>query len=190
MHLDQRSKRDTTVGGTIVEGDTPALEDRTSGGASCKSGFRFGVYGWRKLCLYLLVLTLMVIMILNLALTVWLFKVMRFSSVSSYTEQLLLLACLLEIRIFQSLPSRKKLMPATSFWQRGNGAAIFPARNYIRNCGATALCGILSRSFSLAHTPPPRRRWAAFQVHRRAVSIRVIPRMPLAAETAGCCHDR
>ncbi|XP_076675979.1 sarcoglycan delta isoform X1 [Andrena cerasifolii] len=58
----------------------PALEDRASGGASCKGGFRFGVYGWRKLCLYLLVLTLMVIMILNLALTVWLFKVMRFSS--------------------------------------------------------------------------------------------------------------
>ncbi|CAK9819245.1 Sgcz [Anthophora plagiata] len=60
----------------------PILEDRTSGAASCKGGFRLGVYGWRKRCLYSLVLTLMVIVILNLALTVWLLKVMGFSSVS------------------------------------------------------------------------------------------------------------
>lgn len=58
----------------------PILEDRTSGTASCKGGFRLGVYGWRKRCLYSLVLTLMVIVILNLALTVWLLKVMGFSS--------------------------------------------------------------------------------------------------------------
>ncbi|XP_076236182.1 sarcoglycan delta isoform X2 [Calliopsis andreniformis] len=58
----------------------PILEDRTSGSASCKGGFRLGVYGWRKRCLYSLVLTLMVIVILNLALTVWLLKVMGFSS--------------------------------------------------------------------------------------------------------------
>lgn len=58
----------------------PILEDRASGGASCKGGFRLGVYGWRKRCLYSLVLTLMVIVILNLALTVWLLKVMGFSS--------------------------------------------------------------------------------------------------------------
>lgn len=60
----------------------PLLEDRTSGTASCKEGFRLGVYGWRKRCLYSLVLTLMIIVILNLALTVWLLKVMGFSSVS------------------------------------------------------------------------------------------------------------
>ncbi|XP_020723822.2 zeta-sarcoglycan isoform X3 [Bombus terrestris] len=58
----------------------PILEDHTSGTASCKGGFRLGVYGWRKRCLYSLVLTLMVIVILNLALTVWLLKVMGFSS--------------------------------------------------------------------------------------------------------------
>ncbi|XP_076375828.1 sarcoglycan delta isoform X1 [Megalopta genalis] len=58
----------------------PILEDRTSGPASCKGGFRLGVYGWRKRCLYSLVLTLMIIVILNLALTVWLLKVMGFSS--------------------------------------------------------------------------------------------------------------
>ncbi|XP_029034407.2 zeta-sarcoglycan isoform X2 [Osmia bicornis bicornis] len=58
----------------------PLLEDRTSGTASCKEGLRLGVYGWRKRCLYSLVLTLMIIVILNLALTVWLLKVMGFSS--------------------------------------------------------------------------------------------------------------
>lgn len=56
------------------------LEERASGTTQCKSGFRLGVYGWRKKCLYSLVLTLMVIVILNLALTVWLLKVMGFSS--------------------------------------------------------------------------------------------------------------
>ncbi|XP_053973362.1 zeta-sarcoglycan isoform X2 [Hylaeus volcanicus] len=58
----------------------PIIEDRTSGSASCKGGFRLGVYGWRERCLYSLVLTLMVIVILNLALTVWLLKVIGFSS--------------------------------------------------------------------------------------------------------------
>lgn len=60
----------------------PILEDRSSAASICKGGFRLGVYGWRKKCLYSLVLALMLIVILNLALTVWLLKVMGFSSVS------------------------------------------------------------------------------------------------------------
>ncbi|XP_046395178.1 delta-sarcoglycan-like [Ischnura elegans] len=44
------------------------------------AGFRVGIYGWRKRCLYLLVLSLMVMVIVNLALTLWLLKVMEFSS--------------------------------------------------------------------------------------------------------------
>lgn len=64
------------------------LEDRTSPGATCKGGFRLGIYGWRKKCLYSLVLTLMVIVILNLALTVWLLKVMGFTSVSIDTSSI------------------------------------------------------------------------------------------------------
>jgi len=59
-----------------------ALEERTSGTTPCESGFRLGVYGWRKKCLYSLVWILIVIVILNLALTVWLLKVMEFSTVS------------------------------------------------------------------------------------------------------------
>lgn len=60
----------------------PIFEDRSSATSICKGGFRLGVYGWRKKCLYSLVLALMLIVILNLALTVWLLKVMGFSTVS------------------------------------------------------------------------------------------------------------
>ncbi|XP_023317599.1 zeta-sarcoglycan [Trichogramma pretiosum] len=47
--------------------------------ARCTKSLNFGVYGWRKRCLYFLVLGLAVIVILNLALTLWLLKVMEFS---------------------------------------------------------------------------------------------------------------
>ncbi|EFN67368.1 hypothetical protein EAG_04830 [Camponotus floridanus] len=63
-----------------------SLEERVSA-TPCKSGFRLGVYGWRKRCLYSLVLILMVIVILNLALTVWLLKVMGFSSDTLKSEK-------------------------------------------------------------------------------------------------------
>ncbi|XP_018602234.2 zeta-sarcoglycan-like [Scleropages formosus] len=38
-----------------------------------------GIYGWRKRCLYFFVLLLVVIMIVNLALTIWILKVMSFT---------------------------------------------------------------------------------------------------------------
>ncbi|XP_077863915.1 zeta-sarcoglycan-like [Saccoglossus kowalevskii] len=41
--------------------------------------YKIGIYGWRKRCLYLLVLLLMVTIIVNLALTIWILKVMDFS---------------------------------------------------------------------------------------------------------------
>lgn len=44
--------------------------------------FKVGIYGWRKRCLYLLILGLLVMVIVNLALTLWVLKVMEFSSVS------------------------------------------------------------------------------------------------------------
>lgn len=47
-----------------------------------QSGFQIGLYGWRKKCLYLLILGLMIIIIINLVLTLWILKVMEFSSVS------------------------------------------------------------------------------------------------------------
>uniref|UniRef100_A0A8C4SIB5 Delta-sarcoglycan n=1 Tax=Erpetoichthys calabaricus TaxID=27687 RepID=A0A8C4SIB5_ERPCA len=42
-----------------------------------------GIYGWRKRCLYFFVLLLLVIMIVNLALTIWILKVMNFTVVSN-----------------------------------------------------------------------------------------------------------
>nr|XP_008106204.2 PREDICTED: gamma-sarcoglycan isoform X2 [Anolis carolinensis] len=42
--------------------------------------FNVGIYGWRKRCLYLFVLLLIIILVVNLALTIWILKVMWFSS--------------------------------------------------------------------------------------------------------------
>jgi hypothetical protein len=53
---------------------------------ACRSAtynFKVGIYGWRKRCLYLLILGLLVMVIVNLALTLWVLKVMEFSSVSN-----------------------------------------------------------------------------------------------------------
>ncbi|XP_074032264.1 sarcoglycan delta isoform X2 [Leptinotarsa decemlineata] len=45
-----------------------------------KYNFRIGIYGWRKKCLYILILVLLIMVIVNLALTLWVLKVMEFSS--------------------------------------------------------------------------------------------------------------
>ncbi|XP_021925157.1 delta-sarcoglycan isoform X4 [Zootermopsis nevadensis] len=47
---------------------------------SSSYNFKVGIYGWRKRCLYLLILGLLVMVIVNLALTLWVLKVMEFSS--------------------------------------------------------------------------------------------------------------
>lgn len=41
--------------------------------------YKVGIYGWRKRCLYLFVLLLMVLILVNLALTIWILKVMNFT---------------------------------------------------------------------------------------------------------------
>lgn len=41
-----------------------------------------GIYGWRKRCLYGFLLALMAVVIINLALTVWILRVLDFSLVS------------------------------------------------------------------------------------------------------------
>lgn len=40
------------------------------------------IYGWRKQCLYVIIFLLMVLISVNLALTLWILKVMEVSSVS------------------------------------------------------------------------------------------------------------
>lgn len=49
-----------------------------------KYNFRIGIYGWRKKCLYILILVLLIMVVVNLALTLWVLKVMEFSSVSIF----------------------------------------------------------------------------------------------------------
>ncbi|XP_031429796.1 gamma-sarcoglycan [Clupea harengus] len=41
--------------------------------------YKIGIYGWRKRCLYLFVLILLVILVINLALTIWIVRVMWFN---------------------------------------------------------------------------------------------------------------
>ncbi|XP_031752021.1 gamma-sarcoglycan isoform X2 [Xenopus tropicalis] len=41
--------------------------------------YNIGIYGWRKRCLYLFVLLLLIILVVNFALTIWILKVMWFS---------------------------------------------------------------------------------------------------------------
>lgn len=45
--------------------------------------YRIGIYGWRKRCLYFLVIILFSMVIINLALTIWIIRVMDFSVVSN-----------------------------------------------------------------------------------------------------------
>lgn len=42
---------------------------------------KIGIYGWRKRCLYLFVLLLIIILIVNFALTIWMLRVMWFNTV-------------------------------------------------------------------------------------------------------------
>uniref|UniRef100_A0A3B3BQ27 Zeta-sarcoglycan n=1 Tax=Oryzias melastigma TaxID=30732 RepID=A0A3B3BQ27_ORYME len=46
-----------------------------------------GIYGWRKRCLYFFILLLLVTMIVNLALTIWILKVMNFTPVRPECER-------------------------------------------------------------------------------------------------------
>ncbi|XP_034557034.1 gamma-sarcoglycan [Notolabrus celidotus] len=41
--------------------------------------YKIGIYGWRKRCLYLFVLLLIIILVVNFALTIWIFRVMWFN---------------------------------------------------------------------------------------------------------------
>ncbi|KAJ6662338.1 hypothetical protein lerEdw1_012502 [Lerista edwardsae] len=49
--------------------------------------YNVGIYGWRKRCLYLFVLLLIIILVVDLALTIWILKVMWFSHDSSLLLQ-------------------------------------------------------------------------------------------------------
>lgn len=42
--------------------------------------YYIGLYGWRRKCLFVLILGLLTLIVLNLALTLWILKVMEFST--------------------------------------------------------------------------------------------------------------
>jgi hypothetical protein len=50
--------------------------------AKYNDGCQSGLYGWRRRCLFLVLIILLLLVIINLALTLWILKVMEFSAVS------------------------------------------------------------------------------------------------------------
>ncbi|XP_076319359.1 zeta-sarcoglycan-like isoform X2 [Tachypleus tridentatus] len=82
--------RDSDYRLTMGRGDVSAATSPASQDCTARSGpdyeryqhqlvYRIGIYGWRKRCLYFLVILLMAVVIINLALTVWIIKVVDFS---------------------------------------------------------------------------------------------------------------
>ncbi|KAL0274571.1 UNVERIFIED_CONTAM: hypothetical protein PYX00_002673 [Menopon gallinae] len=71
-------KRDNRASAAEKEADDNRMN--RSGWVNQAPGFQVGIYGWRKRCLYLLIMGLLVMVIINLALTLWVLKVMEFSS--------------------------------------------------------------------------------------------------------------
>lgn len=82
----------TTGKATVSHGHGHRARAAGAGGAGTRSnvdvGFvggietYLGLIGWRKKCLYTLLLLLMLLIITNLVLTLWILKVMEFSTVS------------------------------------------------------------------------------------------------------------
>ena len=50
--------------------------------------YKIGIYGWRKRCVYFLILLIMVITIINLSLVIWVMRVMDFNLVSKTSNSL------------------------------------------------------------------------------------------------------
>lgn len=53
------------------------------------------IYGWRKQCLYIIIFLLVVLLSVNLALTLWILKVMEVSSVSYFKDFLFVLSIIM-----------------------------------------------------------------------------------------------
>lgn len=46
--------------------------------------YKIGIYGWRKRCIYFLILLIMVVTIVNLSLVIWVMRVMDFNLVNIF----------------------------------------------------------------------------------------------------------
>lgn len=73
------SNNNVRIGSSSMSGSGRQSNARSS---SSGDGFNLGLYGWRKKCLYALVFVLSMLIVVNLALTLWILKVMEFSTVS------------------------------------------------------------------------------------------------------------
>ncbi|XP_055585146.1 uncharacterized protein LOC129737982 isoform X2 [Uranotaenia lowii] len=69
----------TVAGGGGLAGNQVLPPGATVAGSS-GAAMQLALYGWRKKCLYSVILVLMIMIIINLALTLWILKVMEFSS--------------------------------------------------------------------------------------------------------------
>ncbi|XP_057698593.1 zeta-sarcoglycan isoform X2 [Corythoichthys intestinalis] len=63
----------------ILAAQPNSLHQRGSSVCAAQVYPAVGIYGWRKRCLYFFILLLVVTMIVNLALTIWILKVMNFT---------------------------------------------------------------------------------------------------------------
>eukprot|EP00063_Salmo_salar_P075280 XP_014050115.1 PREDICTED: zeta-sarcoglycan-like [Salmo salar] len=71
-----RERSEMTQEQYILAAQPNTLSQRAHQGAQA---YPVGIYGWRKRCLYFFILLLLVTMIVNLALTIWILKVMNFT---------------------------------------------------------------------------------------------------------------
>lgn len=69
-------------------GSSSVIGQQSCSTGSTNEGFYLGLYGWRKKCLYILILALAILIVVNLALTLWILKVMEFTTVCKFKKQL------------------------------------------------------------------------------------------------------
>lgn len=61
--------------------------------------YKIGIYGWRKRCLYFLILLILIIAIINLALTIWIIRVQDFGLVNILFTLFMSRMCLLGLEL-------------------------------------------------------------------------------------------
>ncbi|KAJ8342554.1 hypothetical protein SKAU_G00324820 [Synaphobranchus kaupii] len=64
----------------VLEEYASPTEDPAGPDTGGRCVHKIGIYGWRKSCLYLLVLFLLATLVVNFALTIWIFRVIRFNT--------------------------------------------------------------------------------------------------------------
>uniref|UniRef100_A0A336MWC4 CSON006999 protein n=1 Tax=Culicoides sonorensis TaxID=179676 RepID=A0A336MWC4_CULSO len=79
-HQHQKQQRDRATNNNSISKSNGRNNTRSSSSRANVVASHLTFYGWRKKCLYALVLILAILITINLALTLWILKVMEFSS--------------------------------------------------------------------------------------------------------------